>query len=157
MTDSGHGYSNRAEGETRLGNWMQTQFGNQFWPLDPRPEDFDIKEIASALGKACRYAGHCFGFYSVAEHSVLVSQIVPPEFALTALMHDATEAYLVDIPRPLKPYLTGCGALSPLVTVAMPTCRKRSKTPTMQSCSPNSSRSWPRPRPHGASQVNRRT
>ncbi|MGN5375860.1 hypothetical protein [Sphingomonas hankookensis] len=107
MTDTGHSYNNRAPNETRTGNWMQTQFGNQFWPLDPRPEDFDIREIAASLGKACRYAGHCFGFYSVAEHSVLVSQVVPPEFAMTALMHDATEAYLVDIPRPIKPYLQG--------------------------------------------------
>ena len=107
MTDTGHAYNNRAPDETRKGNWMQTLYGNQFWPLDPRPEDFNINEISVALGKACRYAGHCAGFYSVAEHSVLVSNIVPEEFALTALMHDATEAYLVDIPRPIKPFLVG--------------------------------------------------
>lgn len=100
-------YCNRADGETRVGNWMQTLNGHQFWPLDPRPEDFDITEIAESLGKACRYAGHCSGFYSVAEHSVLVSLCVPAEYRLTALMHDATEAYLVDIPRPIKGYLTG--------------------------------------------------
>lgn len=103
MTD----YDNTAPGETRIGNWMQTRNGRQFWPLDPRPEDFDIEEIAESLAKACRYAGHCSGFYSVAEHSVHVSRCVPEEFALTALLHDATEAYLVDVPRPIKQYLVG--------------------------------------------------
>lgn len=100
-------YDNRQPGQARFGNWMQTRTGSQFWPLDPRPEDFDIEEIAEALSKACRFAGHCRGFYSVAEHSVLVSRCVPEEMALTALLHDATEAYLVDIPRPLKAYLSG--------------------------------------------------
>lgn len=107
MTDNGHQYNNRAPGETRLGNWMQTYTGRQFWPIDPRPEEVFLDDIAPPLAKACRYAGHCEGFYSVAEHSVLVSLVVPPEDALTALLHDATEAYLVDVPRPVKQYLQG--------------------------------------------------
>lgn len=107
MTDSGHTYNNRAAGETRSGNWMQTYTGRQFWPLDPRPDEIDLDDIATALSRACRYAGHCERFYSVAEHSVYVSQIVTPSLALKGLLHDATEAYLVDIPRPIKPFLKG--------------------------------------------------
>lgn len=100
-------YNNRAADEVRVGNWMQTYSSIQFWPLDPRPEEIKIADIAHALSNMCRYAGHCKDFYSVAEHSVLVSYMVPPEHALVALMHDATEAYLVDVPRPIKGYLGG--------------------------------------------------
>lgn len=95
-------YDNRPEGCERRGNWMQTYSGGVIYPLDPRPEEIHIADIAHALSNMCRFGGHCNGFYSVAEHSVLVSRCVPQEHALTALMHDATEAYLVDIPRPIK-------------------------------------------------------
>lgn len=87
---------------TRKGNWMQTYTGKMFFPYDLRDEDFCIEDIAGALSKLCRYGGHCKRFYSVAEHSVLVSRLVPPEHAFCGLMHDATEAYLVDMPRPIK-------------------------------------------------------
>ncbi|WP_180897149.1 phosphohydrolase [Martelella soudanensis] len=93
--------------ETRKGDWMQTYTGRQFWPMDPRPEDVAIEDIAHALSHQCRYAGHCRRFYSVAEHSILVSSQLPPELRLWGLLHDASEAYLVDVPRPVKPYLTG--------------------------------------------------
>lgn len=91
----------------RLGDWMQTRSGLQYWPLDPRVEDVKLTDIAHALSNLCRYNGHCNGFYSVAEHSVLVSQVVPPEHALCGLLHDATEAYCADVPRPLKRNLVG--------------------------------------------------
>lgn len=91
----------------RTGDWMQTVTGKQFWPLDPRPEDFDILDIAAALSKQCRFGGHCDWHYSVAQHSVYVSHQVPPEHQLAALMHDATEAYCIDVPRPLKRSLIG--------------------------------------------------
>jgi len=90
----------------RLGDWISTFSGVQYWPCDPRPSEVCIEDIAHALSNICRYAGHCKSFYSVAEHSVYVSLIVPPEHALTALLHDATEAYCVDVPRPLKRFLT---------------------------------------------------
>lgn len=87
------------------GNWIQTHSGRQFFPLDPRPEDIDIRDIAHALSHLCRYGGHTHEFYSVAEHSELVSQGVQPKNAKWGLMHDAAEAYLVDVPRPIKQML----------------------------------------------------
>lgn len=86
----------------RRGDWMVTSTGRQYWPLDPRPSDVCILDIATHLSKECRFGGACFGHYSVAEHSVLVSLVVPPEHALQGLLHDAPEAYVKDIPRPLK-------------------------------------------------------
>lgn len=87
---------------TRTGDWIQTYTGRQFWPLDPRADEIFVEDIAHALSMQCRFAGHCLKFYSVAEHSVLVSRNVAPELALWALLHDAAEAYLVDLPRPVK-------------------------------------------------------
>lgn len=84
---------------------MQTHSRRRFYPMDPRPEDIDPEDIAHALSLLCRYGGHIDTFYSVAEHCVLMSQIVSPENALVALLHDATEAYVVDVPRPVKRYL----------------------------------------------------
>jgi uncharacterized protein len=98
-------YKTSGAGHGRKGNWMQTFTGRAYWPIDPRPEDVSIHDIAHALSNLCRYTGHCNKFYSVAEHSVLVSRLVPKEHALIGLMHDATEAYVNDIARPLKPSL----------------------------------------------------
>lgn len=88
--------------EQRKGDWLQTASGKAFYPADPRPEDINIHDIAHALAHLCRFGGHSRHFYSVAEHSVLVSQCVPAPWALEALLHDATEAYVVDVPRPVK-------------------------------------------------------
>jgi hypothetical protein len=85
--------------------WIQTYTGKQFFLLDPDPKSISIGDIAHALSMQCRYNGHVHQFYSVAEHSVLVSRYVPQELKLTALLHDASEAYITDIPRPLKPHL----------------------------------------------------
>lgn len=92
-------------GVERKGDWIQTFKGNQFWPLDPRADEIDIEDIAHALSNLCRYGGHTKRFYSVAEHCVLVSYKVPKEYALDALLHDASEAYLIDVPRPIKQFL----------------------------------------------------
>lgn len=94
--------------DERFGDWGLTATGRRFWPLDLRPEDISINDIAHSLSNLCRFGGHCLDFYSVAEHSVYVSYVVPPEHALPGLMHDATEAYVTDVPRPLK---RGLGAV----------------------------------------------
>ncbi len=86
----------------RSNDWMQTFTGRAFWPLDPRPEDLDCRDIAHALSLLCRYNGAVSWFYSVAEHCVLMSHAVAPENALWALVHDATEAYMGDLIRPIK-------------------------------------------------------
>lgn len=86
--------------------WIQTFSGRQFWPLDPHVDDLDIQDIAHALSMKCRYTGHCREFYSVGQHSVHVAEIVGQtgrrQLTLTALMHDAAEAYIADVARPVK-------------------------------------------------------
>lgn len=71
----------------------------------PDANDILIGDIAHALSHLCRFAGHTVGFYSVAQHSYLTSTLVDDEHKMAALLHDASEAYLVDIPRPLKKYI----------------------------------------------------
>jgi hypothetical protein len=99
-------------------NWIQTFTGRQFWPLDPHPEEIFIEDIAHALSLVCRYTGHCREFYSVAEHSVRVSFQAQRLYlkldrsagryerartiALCGLLHDASEAYISDVSRPVK-------------------------------------------------------
>lgn len=85
-----------------MSSWILTYTNRQFDVLNPRVEDVDIRDIARALSHACRFAGHVDSFYSVAEHSCYVSALVPPEHALQGLLHDASEAYLNDIPAPIK-------------------------------------------------------
>lgn len=105
----------------RKGDWMQTASGIQFWPMDPDAEEVRLRDIAKALSNLCRFCGHMpKGFYSVAQHSVLVSLHIEEEaresgcdsewirnYAATGLMHDATEAYLSDVVRPIKHHLIG--------------------------------------------------
>lgn len=86
----------------RRGEWILTFSGERFYPFSPAPEEVKTKDIAHALANICRFNGHTRGFYSVAAHSVHVSRLVPPEFALEALLHDAAEAYVGDMVRPLK-------------------------------------------------------
>lgn len=86
-------------------SWIQTFTGKKFDILAPRPEDVDIRDIAHALSLLCRFGGHCRRFYSVAEHSILVSNV--SYNALWGLLHDAAEAYLIDLPRPIKRALVG--------------------------------------------------
>lgn len=86
----------------RVGDWIGTYCGGLYYPLDPRVEEVRIEDIAHSLSMLCRYNGHCKFFYSVAEHCWLLSTVVPEQYRLEALMHDASEAYLSDMPRPVK-------------------------------------------------------
>ena len=84
------------------GDWMQTYSGIAFYPMAPHHEEIVLTDIGHALSMLCRYGGHTSRFYSVAEHCVRMSRAVSPENALWALLHDATEAYMGDMIRPLK-------------------------------------------------------
>lgn len=97
----------RAGNETRKGDWMEVASGTRFYPLDPRAEEVHLVDIASSLSKQCRYNGHTRFFYSVGEHSLLMADWLyatygDPFLAYQGLMHDAPEAYIGDMVRPLK-------------------------------------------------------
>ena len=89
------------------GSFITTLSGAEFDIENPNVGDIPMYDIAHALSMNCRYNGHITRFYSVAEHSVIVSRLVPPEDALWGLLHDVTEAFVPDIPRPFKPYIDG--------------------------------------------------
>lgn len=82
--------------------YIRTFSGVNFTIFDPQPEMILIEDIAHALSRLCRYGGHCNNFYSVARHSIITSYLVSEEFALEALMHDATEGFIGDCVTPLK-------------------------------------------------------
>ena len=86
----------------RYGDWIQVRSGGKFYPLDPRPEEIHITDIAHALSHVVRFTGHTSKPLSVAQHSVMVSWYCDPADALWGLLHDASEAYLSDIARPVK-------------------------------------------------------
>ena len=81
---------------------IRTFSGKFVEPYNLNPDDVNVIDIAHSLARICRYQGHCNHFMSVAQHSVMVAARVPVHMRLTALLHDASEAYLGDMPRPLK-------------------------------------------------------
>ena len=98
-----------------MDNWIMTYSGTPIAPLNPTPDAIKVEDIAHALAMICRWAGHCHTYYSVAEHSVRVadlcvalgekeglSKAALKDLEMLGLMHDATEAYVGDIPRPIK-------------------------------------------------------
>jgi 5'-deoxynucleotidase YfbR-like HD superfamily hydrolase len=95
----------------RNGDWVQTFSGQKFWPCDPLDSEIHIVDVAHHLSLLCRFTGATRAFYSVAQHSTLCSRIVPAADAKWGLLHDASEAYLADIARPVKPFLSNYRAL----------------------------------------------
>ncbi len=96
--------------EYRAATFIETYTGRAFWPLEPTKDVLSVIDIAHALSNQCRYSGHVRFFYSVAQHCCLLSSWLSEKggSALDCLrihMHDAAEAYLVDIPRPVKQYM----------------------------------------------------
>lgn len=81
---------------------IETYSGKWFDILEPIPGMIDIKSIAHSLSNICRYTGHVRHFYSVAQHSWIGSVIIPEPYKLEFLLHDASEAYIGDMSRPLK-------------------------------------------------------
>lgn len=86
----------------RYGDWIQTYTGKKMYPLDPLPEEICIADIAHALSYINRYTGHARFGISVAQHSALVAKLLPKKLQLAGLLHDAAEAYLGDVSRPVK-------------------------------------------------------
>lgn len=84
---------------SNIAGYLQLYSGREINVLDPQPEQIQIIDIAHALSQGSRYGGHCLRFYSVAEHCCLMFDKIP---RLDVLLHDASEAYLVDVPRPVK-------------------------------------------------------
>lgn len=82
--------------------WLFTHKGKRFFPLEPTQDMIDIEDIAHALAREGRFGNHTAKLYTVAQHAVIMSYLVSPENQLWALHHDDSEAYLCDIPRPLK-------------------------------------------------------
>lgn len=82
--------------------WIETSSSTLVDLLDPQPDMIRLDDIAHALSQICRYGGHAMFPYSVAQHSVLTASLVPFAMGLEALMHDAAEAYIGDMVRPLK-------------------------------------------------------
>lgn len=105
-------------------DWMQTYTGKRFYPTAPRQEDVDLNDIAHALSLLCRYNGHVKTFYSVAEHCVHLSRWIWNEtldanLARWALLHDAGEAYIGDMIRPLKVHMPEFRAVDDRVTATI--------------------------------------
>jgi 5'-deoxynucleotidase YfbR-like HD superfamily hydrolase len=100
--------------------WIETYTGKFVNPLKLKSEDIDIKDIAHALSLTCRFNGHCKEFYSVGEHSIRVSGLLKGlDNQLTGLLHDATEAYMADIARPVKWALPDIRNIEGIIRIAI--------------------------------------
>ena len=94
----------------RSGDWIETFTGKKMFPLDPRPEEVDIVDIAHHLSLICRYNGASKHLYTVGQHSLHCASVAgwySPRMQLLCLLHDASEAYISDVSKPVKPYLAG--------------------------------------------------
>jgi len=97
--------------DSSRGQPIGTYSGTMFYPLDPSPDELQMEDIAHGLSQTCRYAGQSQWFYSVARHSLYVCNELADEYGprvqLYGLFHDAAEAYITDVPRPIKGEIEG--------------------------------------------------
>lgn len=104
--------------------WIQTHTPRGSFDLaNPKAEDVRIEDISYALSNLCRFTGHCNRFYSVAQHSIHVAELVAethPEWALAALLHDAEEAYIGDLSSPLKALIRELEGREILTGISLP-------------------------------------
>lgn len=103
----------------KLEPYVQHQSGNKLWLNDLDSNKYVISDVAHSLSNQCRYAGHSDIFYSVAQHSVLASQMVTSDVALETLMHDCGESVMPDIPRPVKHFVKGVREFDDMVSASM--------------------------------------
>lgn len=119
------GVDNPTDTKYRAATFIETYTGRAFWPLQPLQAGFSIIDIAHHLSNQCRYSGAVRFFYSVAQHCVHLADYVERELGgspldcLQILMHDAPEAYLVDVPRPVKQYMPQYRAWDHVLDVAI--------------------------------------
>lgn len=111
-------------------SWLLTHSGTHFDLVDPQPDMIELIDIIKGLSRESRFAGQTKYYYTVAQHSVLASQVVAPEYAFEALLHDASKAYLKDLPRPLKQLLPDYRRIEQRVEAAI---RERFGLPAVQS------------------------
>ena len=94
----------------RHGGWIETYTGKVMYPLDPREDEIDIVDVYHSLSHLCRFTGHTSMFYSVGAHSCVCMFVAmrmghSAKIQFMTLLHDASEAYLTDIPKPLKEFM----------------------------------------------------
>lgn len=111
---------------------LQTYTGKVLRPLDPWPGDFCIEDIAWSLAHQCRYNGHTKLFYSVATHCILVAFFLPQSLKLEGLLHDASEAYLTDLPSPIKQQMPEYRKIEAKVEAAIETQYRLIKSPLVK-------------------------
>ncbi|MBR0157070.1 MAG: phosphohydrolase [Clostridia bacterium] len=103
---------------------MNTFTGKKFDPMYITPDDIDVRDIAHALSLVCRGCGHLRRFYSVAQHSVncakeAIARGSSQRVALACLLHDASEAYIADIIRPIKEHLPDYARIETMIMDAV--------------------------------------
>lgn len=112
---------------------IETYTGKMFNLISPTIDMIDIQDIAHSGSQLCRFTGHTRHHYSIAQHELLGSYIVPLEYALEFLLHDAAESYVNDMSRPLK-HMTAMGDLyRPIEETIQALIRKKYELPVVQS------------------------
>jgi len=132
MSDTQIVVGSRTKGAAPAKDILQTFTGKVLRPLDPWPGDFCIEDIAWSLAHQCRYNGHTKLFYSVATHCMLVAFFLPPSLKLEGLLHDASEAYLTDLPSPLKQQMPEYRKIEARVEDAIETQYRLIKSPQVK-------------------------